>query len=216
MRHAHLIAGIALVSAVVLSGCKSDEPVAQANGRGSSSSSSSSSSRVASLTIPSGTTIDVTLNNSISSKTANVGDSWTGSVQNSSAVDGRNAIPAGSVVSGTVTGAKPAKRGDRAMLDLGLSSITVGAHRYTVHGGTEAIIAGSTRARNLGAIAGSAAGGALIGGAVSGKGKGALIGGLIGAGVATGIVASSDGYQVVLKPGTALTFTTSEVVAVKY
>jgi hypothetical protein len=85
-----------------------------------------------------------------------------------------------------------------------------------VHGGTEAVIAGSTRARNLGAIAGSAAAGALVGKAVSGTGKGALIGGVIGGGVATGVVAASDGYQVVLKPGTALTFTTSEVIAVRY
>jgi hypothetical protein len=210
MRHAHWISSIALVATVALSGCKDDGQAVQADGSGSASS------RVASLSIPSGTSIDVTLNTSLSSKTASVGDSWTGSVRNSPVLDGRNAIPAGSVVSGTVTGVKAAKKGDRAMLDLGLSSITVSDHRYTVHGGTEAIIAGSTRARNLGAIAGSAAGGALIGKAVSGKGKGALIGGLIGAGVATGIVASSDGYQVVLKAGTPLTFTTSDVVAVRY
>ena len=51
---------------------------------------------------------------------------------------------------------------------------------------------------------------------MSGTGKGAVIGGIIGGGVATGVVAASDGYQVVLKPGTVLTFTTSEVVAVRY
>lgn len=211
MRHAHWISSIALVAAVALSGCKDDGSAVQANG-----SSSSSSSRVASLSIPAGTSIDVTLNTGLTSKTANVGDAWTGSVTNSTVLDGRNAIPAGSVVSGTVTGAKAAKKGDRAMLDLGLSSITVGDHRYTVHGATEAIIAGSTRARNLGAIAGSAGAGALIGKAVSGTGKGALIGGIIGGGVATGVVAASDGYQVVLKPGIALTFTTNEAVAVRY
>jgi hypothetical protein len=85
-----------------------------------------------------------------------------------------------------------------------------------VHGGTESIIAGSPRARNLGAIAGSAAGGALIGKAVSGSNKGALIGAVVGGGVATGVVAASDGYQVLLKPGTEITFTTSEAVAVRY
>jgi len=210
MRHAYWISTIALAAAVALSGCRDNGQAVETGGSGPSSS------RVASLTIPSGTSIGVTLNTSLSSKTASVGDPWTGSVRNSSVLDGRDAIPAGSVVSGTVTGAKPARKGDRAMLDLGLTSITVADHRYTVRGSTEAIIAGSTRARNLGAIAGSAAGGALIGKVVSGTGKGALIGGLIGGGVATGVVAASDGYQVVIKSGTAITFTTDEVVAVRY
>jgi hypothetical protein len=101
------------------------------------------------------------------------------------------------------------------MLDLGLTSITVASHRYAVHGKTGAIIAGSTRARNLGAIAGSAAGGALIGKAVSGTNKGAVIGGVVGGGVATGVVAAADGYQVVLEEGTPLTFTTTAAVAVR-
>lgn len=205
MRHSHWISSIALVSAIALSGCRDDGQVVQAGG------SSPSASRAATQTVPSGTSIDVTLNTGLSSKSASVGDAWTGSV-----IGGGDALPTGSVVSGTVTGAKAARKGDRAMLDLGLTSITVGERRYTVHGGTEAIIAGSPRARNLGAIAGSVGAGALIGKAVSGSGKGALIGGIIGGGVATGVVAASDGYQVVLKPGTTLTFTTSEIVAVRY
>jgi len=84
-----------------------------------------------------------------------------------------------------------------------------------VHGSTEAIVAGSTRARNLGAIAGSAAAGALIGKAVTGSTEGAVAGAVVGGGVATGVVAASDGYQVVLKSGTALTFTTNEAMAVR-
>jgi hypothetical protein len=38
---------------------------------------------------------------------------------------------------------------------------------------------------------------------------------VVGGGVATGVVAASDGYQVLLKPGIALTFTTSEAMAVR-
>lgn len=205
MRHSRWISCFALAAAVGLSGCKEDGQAVATTGSGSTES------QVASTRIPTGTSIDVTVNTSLSSKTASIGDSWNGSVTSSS-----NGLPAGSAVSGTVTGAKAAQRGDRAMLDLGLSSITVSGHEYTVHGSTEAIIAGSTRARNLGAIAGSAAGGALIGKVVTGTTKGAVIGGIIGGGVATGVVAKSDGYQVVLKPGTVLTFTTSEVVAVRY
>jgi outer membrane lipoprotein SlyB len=79
---------------------------------------------------------------------------------------------------------------------------------------TEAVIAGSTRARNLGAIAGGAAAGALIGKAV-GDGKNATVGGIIGGATAAGIVAGSKGYQVVLPSGTVMTFTVNETVAMR-
>ena len=49
----------------------------------------------------------------------------------------------------------------------------------------------------------------------AGGNKGALIGGLLGGGAATGAVAKSKGYQVVLKPGTELTFTVSRSVVMK-
>jgi hypothetical protein len=202
MRHAHWIFMIALIAAAGLSGCK-EQQVAQ-NG---TSTTSTTSNR---LTVPSGTSIEVTLGTALSSETAGAGTAWSGTVLN-----GREGIPAGSSVAGTVTSAKAAKKGDRAMLDLGLTSITVAGHRYAMHGSTEPIIAGSTRARNLGAIGGSAAAGAIVGHQVGGSDKGTIIGALIGAGVATAVVANSDGYQVVLKPGSALTFTTNEAVAVR-
>jgi len=76
-------------------------------------------------------------------------------------------------------------------------------------------VAGSTRARNVGAVAGGAAAGALIGKAVGGSGKGALIGGLIGGASAAGAAAASKGYQVVLKEGTVITFSVKENVMVR-
>jgi hypothetical protein len=201
MRYALWISLFALAVTVVLSGCSNDQRVAQSTGNNMATSR---------VTVPAGTSLEVTLGTSLSSESASVGNAWTGSVLN-----GRDGVPAGSAVSGTVSAVRAAKKGDRAMLDLRLTSITVGGRSYRMDGSTEAIVAGSTRARNLGAIAGSAAGGALIGKAVSGTGKGTLIGGIIGGGVASGVVAASDGYQVMLKPGTALTFTTSEAVAVR-
>jgi hypothetical protein len=201
MRYPLWLSLFALAAAAVLSGCGSQQEAAQSTGDNTATSQ---------VTVPSGTSLEVTLGTSLSSESASVGDAWTGSVLN-----GRDGIPAGSVVSGTVSAVKAAKKGERAMLDLALSSITIGDHRYPVHGSTEAIIAGSTRARNLGAIAGSAAAGALIGRAVGGSGKGAVIGGVVGGAAATGVVAGSKGYQVLLKSGTPLTFTTSEAVAVR-
>jgi hypothetical protein len=100
------------------------------------------------------------------------------------------------------------------MLQLALSRLTIGDRSYRVRGASEPVIAGSPRARNLGAIAGGAAAGALIGRTVSGSGKGTLVGGLLGGAVASGVVAKSKGWQVVLKAGTPLTFTLRQSLAV--
>ncbi len=202
MRHSNWLFVVALVAVAGLTGCN-EQKVAE-NGTGTSSGANNT------LTVPSGSSIEVTLGSELSSETASAGSAWSGTV-----ATGREGIPAGSSVSGTVTSVKPAKKGDRAMLDLGLTSMNINGHNYSVHGSTEAIVAGSTRARNLGAIAGSAGAGALIGKAASGTTKGAVVGAVVGGGVATGVVAASDGYQVVLKSGSTLTFTTSEAVAVR-
>lgn len=166
------------------------------------------------ITVPSGTAIAVTLNDQISSETAKVGDTWTGVVKNSIVIDEKTVIPAGSTVQGTVTAVKPAAKGDRALLDLSVTSLGVEGTDYSATATTPAIEAGSTRARNLGAIAAGTGAGALVGGAVGGK-KGALIGGLIGAAGSGGAVAASKGYQVVLKQGTELTFNTTRSVNIK-
>lgn len=206
MRISHILIGVAMVAVFALSGCRSDDKTALA---------ATDKPTVATLNVPSGTSLDVTLATRISSETAHVGDSWSGTIGNGTSVDGRNVIPAGSRASGTVSGVTAAHKGNRAMLDLQLNSISVGNHDYRVRGATEAVIAGSPRARNLGAIAASTVAGAIIGHAVGGDTKGTVIGGVIGGGVATGVVAKSSGYQVVLKEGTALTFTTNEAVAVR-
>ena len=150
---------------------RSSPVVAASNQVAQNGTNNTSPSRVAELTLPSGTSIDVTLGTALTSETASVGSPWSGTTRSASVVDGRNVIPAGSPVAGTVTGVTAAHKGNRAMLDLGLTSVTVDGRSYRVNGTTEAVIAGSPRARNLGAIAAGTAAGALVGRAVSGSGK---------------------------------------------
>ena len=146
---------------------------------------------------------------------AQAGDAWQGVVADPVVIGTAAPIPAGSIVHGVVRGVAPAQKGSRAYLLLAVTSIDVNGKTHNIGAGTDSIVAGSTRARNLGAIAGGAAAGALIGKAVGGGGKGALIGGLIGAGATTAGVAGSKGYQVVLKEGTEMTFTTRETEHIK-
>ena len=189
-----LLTGISLVMTLVLSsGCN------DAAGTGQAGTSSAHF-------LSSGSTFNVTLGGAISSETASVGDAWHGTVAHDVVTQHGGVILAGSAVNGVVTGAMGAKRGSRAMLDLAVRNIRVDGQDQSIAANGESVVAGSTRARNLGAIAGGVAAGALIG-SVVGDGRNATVGGLIGGAAATGVVAGSNGYQVVLKSGTLMSFT---------
>jgi len=161
-----------------------------------------------------GSFLHVAVSDAMSSETLHAGDSWTGTLHEDVAVGNDVAFPAGSVVHGTVKDVKPAKAGDRATLALQVESIDAFGKTYPVSGSMEPIVAGSPRARNVGAIIGGAAAGALIGSAVGG-GKGAAVGGAIGGAAAGGAVAKSKGFEATVKPGDVVTFTVDKNVAVR-
>jgi len=167
------------------------------------------------VTVPAGSGIKISIAAQLTSETAQSGDTWSGEVTTPLVIGTSAPIPAGSKVSGVIASAKAAEKGSRAHLVLAVRTIEVNGRTYHIHATADSLIAGSTRARNVGAVAGSAGAGALIGKAIGGSGKGALVGGLIGGLVGTGAVASSKGYQVVVKEGTELTFTTDDVVVMK-
>jgi hypothetical protein len=166
------------------------------------------------VTMAAGTSLKVEVTAAVTTETAQPGDAWSGTVKDNVIVGDRVVVPAGAVVNGVVRAATPAKKGDRAMLLLGVTSVNVDGRDIAVSGSTDSIIAGSTRARNMGAVAGGAAAGALLGRAIGGSGKGGLIGGLIGAAGTAAVVANTKGYQVAIKPGTEITFTTDHAVTV--
>jgi hypothetical protein len=167
------------------------------------------------VTVPSGTAIKVAFSARVTSATAQPGDTWTGTVQEPVVVGERVVIPAGSTVTGVVSGAKSAQKGSRAFLVLAVKSVDVNGRSYAISATADSMIAGSTRARNVGAVAGGAAAGALLGKAIGGSGKGALIGGLIGGAAATGAVAASKGYQVEVKEGGEVTFNVNDSVTMR-
>jgi hypothetical protein len=167
------------------------------------------------VTIPGGTGIKVAVNAKISSETAQQGEAWEGTVKAPIIVGDRVAIPEGAIVHGVVSGVLPAQKGSRAVLVLAMRSVDIDGVNYSVGATADSIIAGSTRTRNVGAVAGGAAAGALIGKAVGGGGKGALIGGLIGGAATAGAVAGTKGYQVIVQEGSEMTFTTREAEIVK-
>jgi hypothetical protein len=156
--------------------------------------------------VPAGTALTVRMTTPVSSETARAGDTWEGTITSSVIVGERILVPAGTPVRGVVKDALGAKKGNRAMLEVAVTSLELDGRPLTLNAATEPVIAGSPRARNLGAIAGGAAAGALIGKAVGGDGDDAAKGAIIGGAAATVGVAASKGYQVVLKSGTELEF----------
>ena len=219
MNRAQAMMLVTLLAVVGVLGCKSDQDAAQSASGGDATGRRSGAAvenvGYANLNLPSGSALDVTLGTRLSSESASVGDAWSGALSSPVIIEGRTIAPIGSRAGGTVTGVVAAKRGDRAMLDLGLSWFTVGNQEYRVHGRTASVIAGSTRARNLGAIAAATTAGAVAGHAIGGSGKGTLIGAVVGAGAATGVVSQTRGWQVVLKPGMPFTFNTNEAIAIR-
>jgi hypothetical protein len=153
------------------------------------------------MPVPAGTTFTIAVTTALTSETAQPGDSWTGTVKDAVIVGSEVPIPAGAKVNGVIRGVLPAERGSRAFLVLSVRSVEVDGKEFDVSADADSIIAGSTRTRNVGTVAGSAAAGALIGRAIGGGGKGALIGGLLGGAAATGVVANTKGYQATVKEG---------------
>jgi len=158
-----------------------------------------------SATVSAGTGVKITMGTALTSETATVGQEWIGQVAEAVTVGAMAPFPAGSVVHGVVAGVKPAVKGDRATLVLRVTSIESNGKTHEISATADSLIAGSTRQRNVGAVAGTAAAGALIGSAVGG-GKGALIGGILGGVAATGAAANSKGFQVTVKEGAEMVF----------
>src|SRR5258705_13170617 len=115
------------------------------------------------MVLPAGTAIDVELSSRISTENANSGDRWTGTTSRPIIVDGQVIIPEGSRVDGVVTRSAQGTHETRPQIDLAVRRVSVDGRSRRLNADTEPIIAGSGRARKIGAIAGGAAVGALVG-----------------------------------------------------
>jgi hypothetical protein len=151
--------------------------------------------------VPMGTELDVRLEQSLNSDTAQVEDRFEATTVVDLRENNRVVIPAGSRVRGVVTAVKNAGRVERkGELQLSFDQITVNGRNLPIRGTvTQALEAGGYRddAEKIGA---GAAVGAILGGILGGV-KGAITGILIGGG---GVVAATEGEDVNLPSGTIL------------
>jgi hypothetical protein len=148
-------------------------------------------------TVDRGTRIRVRMNETLSSKSARVGDTFTTTVTEPVySTTGAVVIPVGSTVTGRVSAVTKAKKGgDPGTIDVAFTRVRLpnGTSR-NINGSLTDLNSDDAKSDNESTakgddrkndkiifIGGGAAGGAILGAAIGG-GKGALIGGLLGAG----------------------------------
>ena len=168
----------------------------------------------ATTSIPAGTAITVTIDQSISSKTAQVGQGLVATVAHDITVDGKVVIPRGSHAKLVVSSVQASGRlSTPAKLYLRLKSVEVHGKTYTVATSSGGKTMGGKGKRDAGFIGGGAGAGALIGG-LAGGGKGATIGAVAGAGAGTAGAAATGKKEVEFPAETRLSFTTHAPVTI--
>jgi hypothetical protein len=167
-------------------------------------------------TVGAGQTFRVRLNQELSSENARIGDRFTTTVVDPVYADGVEVIPAGSTITGRVSGVTRAERRKAGTISVQFVSVqlpngTARAINGSLtdlpqnaggRGDNESTVGGkSTTKRNAIFIGGGAATGALIG-AIAGGGKGAGIGAIVGGGLGTAGALFSKGNEAVVKRDT--------------
>jgi hypothetical protein len=167
----------------------------------SATSTSSSTLPAGTVEIPVGTEIDVRLQNSLNSGTAQVEDRFEGTTLVDVSVNNRAVIPAGSVMRGIITAVEPATRTNRtAKMTVSFDQVTINGRSYPIRGTVTQAIEGEGIRGETARIGAGAGVGAIIGGILGGF-KGALAGILIGGG---GTIAATEGKEVQLPQGSVL------------
>ncbi|HLU24369.1 MAG TPA: hypothetical protein VKZ58_01500 [Longimicrobiales bacterium] len=170
--------------------------------------------------IPAGTTMNVQLNQRLDTRTTRVGDRFTATVVTPLVTtSGQVVVPAGSVVSGVVTGLKSSDRiGDPAAIRVNFDRLGIGANSYAFSADVVATDPGvETRGPRIGQPAAiGAAAGAILGAIVSGgELERILVGGALGAGVGTIIALGVGEVDAALPAGTIMTLRTTQPVALR-
>ena len=168
----------------------------------------------AATSVPTGTAVTVTIDQSISSKNAAVGQGVVATVAHDVTADGKVVIPKGAHAKLVVTSVQASGRlSTPAKLYLRLKSVEVHGKSYTIATSSSGRTMGGKGKRDAGFIGGGAGAGALIGG-LAGGGKGALIGAGVGAGAGTAGAAATGKKEVEFPAETRLSFTTRAPVAI--
>ena len=163
--------------------------------------------RPATRTLSSGAKFDIAANDTISSRTSKVGETFTAHVVDDvKNAAGQVVIPRGSTLNGTITAVKPAPNPKTpGTLTLSVTSVTVGGNTYPIEAAVDSI---ETIHKGRGVTTGDAAkvgagaaAGAILGRVIGGNSKGTVIGGVVGGIAGAGVASSTKDSDIVLPAG---------------
>ncbi|RXH56653.1 BON domain-containing protein [Granulicella sibirica] len=158
------------------------------------------------VTVPSGTLLQVRVNQHLNSKTIQAGTPFDAMVVNDIVANGQVAIPRGASVQGTVIDAESsgALKG-RGELGLRLDRVTLSGQTYPISSDVFAARGGDKTVQTVNSAVGLGALGAIFG-AVAGGGAGAAIGAGVGGAVGLGTSAASGRGNVFIPSEAVLSF----------
>ena len=166
-------------------------------------------------TIPSGTSMSLTLVTAVASDSSKVEDTVKAKVSKPVVIDGVTVVPEGAEVQGSVLEANESGRvKGRASVAFRFSTLRVWNDTYDIRTSRIAREAKATKGDDAKKVGIGAGAGALVGALAGGK-KGAAVGGAIGAGAGTGVVLATKGDEVRLGPGASVTATMQEPVKIR-
>lgn len=167
--------------------------------------------------MPAGTELSLVLDTPVASDASSVEGPVRAHLAKAVSVNGITALPAGSVVAGTVTDV------ERAGKVKGLAHIAFRFHeltrtddseRYRIETSSVSRTARATKGKDAAKVGGGALGGAIVGGIIGGN-KGAAIGTAAGAGAGGAVVMSTRGEEVRLGRGAAVSVRLSDAITIR-
>jgi hypothetical protein len=157
--------------------------------------------------LASGTRLDLTATDTLSSRTNKAGDAFTARVASDvKDLSGNVVIPAGSTVNGTITAVKAAPNPRTpGTLTLSVTSVTVRGTSYPIEASIDSV---ATQRKGRGVTTGDAAkvgagavAGAVLGRGIGGNRKGTIKGGVVGGIAGAGVASSTKDSDIILPAG---------------
>ena len=167
------------------------------------------------MTIAAGTPIRIRTETTLSTKSTQTGDTFTGTLAEPIVIEGKTVAPRGSQVEGRVVNSDPGGRVKGvASISVRLTRLRVGDRNVQIETRTIAREAHTTKRKDATEIGIGAGIGAAIG-AIAGGGQGAAIGAASGGAAGTGVALATHGDPAVIAAESVLTFKLSAPVTVE-
>ena len=167
------------------------------------------------VTVSAGTSLPLELLTALSSETAQIETPVRARLRQDVVVDGYTALPAGSILTGTVTDVdRPGRVQGRARLAFRFNEVQINGGREDLATNPVSFEGEATKGEDATKIGAGAGIGAVIGGILGGK-DGAVKGGAIGGAAGTGVVVATRGRDVEVASGTDITATLAQPTTIR-